>query len=524
MISLLLLSAIVIFPCALVFKTLWDFFRDPLRLRGYPSPSIWAALTPLWLMNQSFRERRSRAIYEQHKRLGDVVRIAPRHVSINDPRAIKDIYGHQAIDKVNKDVFYTHLKGEHWDIVQVPDRGEHTRKRKYLAHAFALKTVVSMEPVIHENASRLLQGIERHCDARKLDDTATINIRQWFNFFTLDVIADMAMGIKLGFCETGSDASWAETKGGNVYPLKSTIDTLQQGVRYSVTLAQGSSERWHKFLKSLLEINGYVKRLIRAQDADDFTNFSLHKVKTRIENGGPDRPSNDFFGNILEDPRTGESRNLPFMEMVIDGIVLLNAGSDTTASALTSGIYFLMKTPDALAKLRQEVDQALPPDTMLAPYNLVKDLRYLRACIDETLRLRPPIAYGLQRQVTAPEGITIAGRHFKQGTTVAVPTFAVHRREDLYVDAERYNPDRWLDTSNPQQIKNLVDFTIPFSQGPRACLGRNIAIVEQQILISTLVHRYDFEFVHPEQELKIFERFNSNPGPMPVRVSRRVRS
>ncbi|OQV08714.1 hypothetical protein CLAIMM_12942 [Cladophialophora immunda] len=516
-ISVLCLSAV----CYVLAKPVWDYFYDPLDLRKYPAPNVWAAATPLWLMRQSWLQRRSRAIWEQHKRLGDIVRIGPKSVSINDPRAIKEIYGHQAIDKVNKDTFYELLKGEHYDIVQVPDRAEHTRKRKYLANAFALKTVVEMEPVIRENASRLIQTFDRACNAVK-EEANPIDIRLWFNFFTLDVIADMSMGIKLGFCQNGSDASWAQGRTGPVYVLRSTINTLQQGVRFSVTLAQGSSKMWHRFWKDLLEANATIKRWIHAQDADDFTNFCLHKVRTRIAQGSPDRPSKDFFGNILADPRTGKPRNLPFMEMVIDAIVLLNAGSDTTAAALSSGMYFLISHPQYFRKLREELDQVLPNDTAIAPYGLVKDLKFLRACIDETLRLRPPIAYGLQRIVTAPEGVTLAGRHFKHGTTVAVPTYAVHRKEELYVDAESYNPDRWLDDSDPQQIQNLREYTIPFSAGPRACLGRNIAIVEQQILVASLVFRYDFQLLEPNQGLEILERFNSNPGPLPVRISRRA--
>ncbi|RFU31983.1 hypothetical protein B7463_g4377, partial [Scytalidium lignicola] len=230
----------------------------------------------------------------------------------------------------------------------------------------------------------------------------------------------------------------------------------------------------------------------------------------------------DFFYNILHDKQNNNTpRDLPLAELLADATTMLNAGSDTTAAAITSGIYFLISNPPVLHKLRQELDEVLGEDTTIVKYDQVKSLPYLRACIDETLRLRPPIAYGLQRKVVKPEGQYIAGRHFKCNTTISVPTFAIHRKDSLYVDPEKYNPGRWLDTDNPQQIENLKNFTIPFSTGPRACLGRNIAIVEQQIMIASIVNRHDFEFVEENQKLEIFERFNSNPGAMPVRIRRR---
>ncbi|RFU31982.1 hypothetical protein B7463_g4376, partial [Scytalidium lignicola] len=175
-------------------------------------------------MKQTMMQRRSQAIYDQHKRLGDVVRVGPRHVSLNDPVAIKDIYGHQAIGRMQKDEFYEMIKGQAYEITQVPGVEEHSRRRRYLAHAFSLRTVVSMEPVIHDNAMNLINALDKFCE--KSNDLSSVNVRMWFNYFTLDVIGDMAMGLKFGFLKNGSDASVAQRNSGLVYNVKSTINIL----------------------------------------------------------------------------------------------------------------------------------------------------------------------------------------------------------------------------------------------------------------------------------------------------------
>jgi hypothetical protein len=99
----------------------------------------------------------------------------------NDPRAVKDIYGVTALARVAKDDFYDRLAGEHHDLVLVRDRPEHARRRKALTNAFALKTVVNMEPVISDKARQLLEQIDRRCDGVEGDKEAfgLINIRRW---------------------------------------------------------------------------------------------------------------------------------------------------------------------------------------------------------------------------------------------------------------------------------------------------------------------------------------------------------
>lgn len=228
------------------------------------------------------------------------------------------------------------------------------------------------------------------------------------------------------------------------------------------------------------------------------------------------------MSKVLQD-RDGRDRCLPFGQLVAESLVFMNAGSDTTAAGLSSTLYYLLSNPTCISKLRAEVDSriALSDDRDIVPYELVRDLPYLRACIDEALRLRPPIPYPLQRLVVSPEGAVIAGHFVKQGTVVAVAPYSIHRTESLFPDPDAYNPDRWINQDDPEQIQNLKAYNIVFSQGPRQCLGRHIAIVELQIIISSLTRRYDMELMYEGQELLIYDRFNGNPGPLPIRIRRR---
>ncbi|KAH7161004.1 cytochrome P450 [Dactylonectria macrodidyma] len=517
----LVLAFVVTLPVLYTLKILIiDYVLDPLGLRKYPSPNFFAATTPLWLLRETWFERRSKAIHEQHQRLGDIVRVGANQLIFNIPEAVTDIYSHSAARKLEKDVFYDAIAGDTHDIVNTRDRGDHSQRRKYLSNAFALRTVVDMEPVIRDNFQRLLDRIDTFIttDPEGKGDQV-LDIRRWLNYFTLDVIGDMAFGLPMGFVRKGSDSKEGQTLDGVLYDVCSTIDALHLGARSSVTVAQIASPQVAQHVKHLLRCTTWLRNVSGAQHASDFEAVYIHQLRRRLDKGIPDRPSQDFMSKVLED-RDGKSRHLPFPQLVAEAGVFMSAGSDTTTSALSSTLYFLLSNPKCLQKLQEEVETriSLTEPCDIISYDLVRDLPYLRACIDETMRLRPPLAYPLQRLVVSPEGVMIAGHHVKPGTVVAVSPYTIHRNKTLYPNPDEFNPDRWFD---PAQTENLKRYNIVFSQGPRQCLGRHIAIVELQILVSSLTRRYDMQLAHQDQDLLVFDRFISNVGPLPILIKRR---
>ncbi|KAL2825685.1 cytochrome P450 [Aspergillus pseudoustus] len=543
--------AVLSFFFFLVIKPLLTYLRDPLNLRKYPSPSPLTALSSLWLVHATWSQKRTRIIHAAHQRLGDVIRVSPNHLLFNDPAAIKDIYGVLAASQgVNKDEFYDRVAGDAHDLVQLRDRGEHGRRRKALANAFAAKTVVNMEAVIRNALRELLVRIDKVVDEKSGDgdEIPVVNLRLWFNYFTLDVIGDMGFGVPMGFVRSLSDATVAESQGGRTYAVASLITSLHSGVRYGLSLGNLHSHALIQFAKRLVSFIPPLAARLGSVGGSDFEDICIRKLRQRIDQGPPTRSSGDFMGFILDDASpvengkatvqkgggASEISHATFRSLVADSMMMMNAGSDTTASALTSTTWFLLQNPHALDRLRRELADAaagnLAVDSAAAqqedaifPYETVKDLPFLRACIDETLRLRPPLAYALPRLVSRPT--TIAGHTVLPGTVVAVSPYSIHRHASLFRDPDAYRPERWVDfdAEFPQQREDLKKYNIVFSQGSRACIGRHLAIVELQILVATFVMRYELELVGGSKAgLEIFDRFNSNPGPMFVGLRRRV--
>lgn len=179
-------------------------------------------------------------------------------------------------------------------------------------------------------------------------------------------------------------------------------------------------------------------------------------------------------------------------------------------------MYMLLKNPRCLAKLREEIDQVADDDEGVIPHDKVKHLPYLRACIDEAMRIYPPTTFGLPRK-TPPEGCTIFGDFIPGNTSVSMSSYVAHRDEKVFSDPEVYYPERWLG----EEGKQLQTSFIAFSIGARGCIGRNISYLEQLLVTSAMVHRYEFALPSPDWEQQRYEHFNLVPGLLPLKVWRR---
>lgn len=142
---------------------------------------------------------------------------------------------------------------------------------------------------------------------------------------------------------------------------------------------------------------------------------------------------------------------------------------------------------------------------------------FLRACLDESLRLWPPTSHGLPR-LTPSEGVNISGEWIPGGVTVSMSAFVVHRDPEIFPEPEEFRPDRWLGDAG----KDLGPFFVAFSAGARGCIGRNISYLEQTVGLATMVHRYNIELANPSFEPERRETFNLHLNELPVRLTLRT--
>jgi cytochrome P450 len=131
----------------------------------------------------------------------------------------------------------------------------------------------------------------------------------------------------------------------------------------------------------------------------------------------------------------------------------------------------------------------------------VKNLPYLRACLDEAMRLTPPVATDLIRR-TPPEGARIDGKVIPGDTNVSIAAYTEHCGPTVFEEPEAYCPERWL-AKGSDHLKDMLAIFIPFSAGTRGCIGRNVSILMQVVYITTMVYHYEFALPNKTQEMAL---------------------
>jgi cytochrome P450 len=488
-----------------------EYYRDPWDLRKFPSPSI-AGFSSSWVMYHCWHKHRTLSVEAAHESLGDIIRIQPDHVSFANGDAIDQIHGHGRA--MMKSAFYDTLKAPTSmpSMFDSRDRVEHGLKRKYVAHVFAPKTVKELEFVVDETTQTLLDVMDELAAEK---EAQWVDLLVWVRFYALDIISNLGFGHEANCLKRGSDIVEAESfDSGKKYEI-SAVRGIYDGGAYNVFW--GQCPKWMWLTKTL---TCWTRGRFYA---DAFYNVSHAMTRRRVPQEDLEELEKgrrkDLMQRLLIN-RKGSAMNLEFDELVAEAAVLMVAGSDTSGTGLINTLIYLAQNPSCMAKARAEVDAAVPAEAAVVQNDDVEGLPYLRACIDESLRLRPPNAYGLPR--TVPKGgATIQGHYFKEGTTVSVSTLNVHHSEKYFHDAKRFKPERWLD-KDTEEYQNLKKYVVPFSFGSRACIGRSIAFLELQVTIASVIHRFDLEMKDPEKPVPMIERFNTNPAYFWVKIRPRV--
>ncbi|KAH7213259.1 cytochrome P450 [Fusarium redolens] len=474
-------------------RVVYGVFTSWYRLRSFPGPFV-AAVSKLWIVRGVLNKSLHLDLKQVCEEYGSFVRVSPNDIvtdsldhalamsSVRSPYRRSEIYSN-----VKFDFEMDHVFSER-------DENRHQSLRRKLSAGYSGKENTHLEAGIDGQIRILVDLI----DSKYLSTQSskrTLEFSRLAQFFTLDVITEVAFGQAFGFLSRDEDINGychVAEQALPVFEWLGVFGTLNKMIRLpgirNLTMPRPTDKTGVGMMM------GYAKKIVSER-------FDSTKV-----------PRDDMLGSF-------ERHGLSSREAETEATLQIMAGSDTTVTALRSTLLFIMTNPVIYAKVQKELEAAYQDQDILTAQGIICDaatqkLTYLLACIRESIRMLPPAFAMLQKQ-TPPEGDLLPdGRFIPGGTRVGTCVYGIVRSKAIFgEDADVYRPERWIEADNaanldPENNTSSAKVTyrrmiqaadIVFGSGRYQCLGKTVAMFELRKTLATLLHRYDIVSVNPSQ-------------------------
>lgn len=380
-----------------------------------------------------------------------------------------DIYNNQRVTKSH--IYGLTITSGNPSIFNVLDRQVHRNKRKLIGQAITDKAMRSFEPTMLEQVNvfinQLLLASQRSVPVNMTDVTKRLGV---------DVVGHLAFG----------------------YALNMQTDPRYRFVLQGLAISTYQSNSFMQFpalkklgLHNLLLLAGFSKRMKYRQMLQEMITSRLSQDK----HARTDLYS--FVADHLDDPSNGVTTS----ELWSEALFFFPAGGDTTTTAMSSLFFYLSRNSHVYDRLAAEIRQTFANDSEIRGGASLASCRYLRACIDEALRICPPVSGTLWRELYPEEQgkpFIVDGHVIPARTQVGVNIYALHHNEEYFSDSFAFRPERWL-VEDESTLSRMHSAFGPFSLGPRGCAGKAMAYLEASLVIAKTIWRFDFE-VAPGKE------------------------
>ncbi|KAF2792082.1 cytochrome P450 4F3 omega-hydroxylase [Melanomma pulvis-pyrius CBS 109.77] len=459
----LLVFLVALPPSYLLLRALYRITFHPLC--AFPGPKL-RAISHLPHAYYGSQGIQAVAVRDLHRQYGEVVRIAPDLLSFMTPSSWKDIHGHAASKKFPK-FGYFKVRADAQPLLTAEDK-DYPRQRAALSHGFSDRAIAGQEWTLKKQIDVFIKKLGEKASAHEVT-----NMSEWFSWLTFDIVGEFTLSMKFGCVESGENHPWVSTlvKWFRATSFAANANAFGIFAPFVMLFAN---------IKDLMGIKIHLQR-------------SAEKVRERLEQGEVSGKA-DIWSYVL---RAQGDKSLTMGEMEVNAAALLVAATAPVSDTLSGAVYLLAKNRDKLVKLREEVDGLAKSEEDITMV-LTGKMTYLMAVINESLRCYTPTPGGGRRKAP-PEGATVSGYFVPGGTIVCVYQLPAFTLPNNFALPETFLPERWLPADHPDRpnatLSDKQEVFQPFSVGPKACLGKGMALAEIKFILARLVWHFDFELV-----------------------------
>ncbi|KAM9309981.1 cytochrome P450 4B1-like [Pholidichthys leucotaenia] len=340
------------------------------------------------------------------------------------------------------------------------------RHRRLLTPGFHYDVLKPYVKLMSESANIMLNKWQCYAATNE-----TFEMFEHVSLKTLDSILKCVFSCKTN-CQT-QDGKNAYIKA--VYELSYLINLRVMIFPYHSNLLFHLSPHGFRYRKARRVAHNYTEEIIRKRKEE----LKDEKELSRIQS----KRYLDFL-DILLSAKDEKQKGLSDKNLRAEVDTFLFEGHDTTASGISFTLYCLACNPEHQKICRKEIIAALGDKDIMEWEDLSK-IPYITMCIKESLHLYPPIP-GMSRTIT--KSITFPdGRTLPPWSRIATDVYGLHRNKTVWENPDVFEPLRFL----PENVAKRPPCTfVPFSAGPRNCIGQNFAMNEMKVVIALALKRY----------------------------------
>ncbi|XP_061191272.1 cytochrome P450 4V2-like isoform X2 [Saccostrea echinata] len=360
-------------------------------------------------------------------------------------------------------------------------------RRRMLTPTFHFKILNDFVGVFHDQATIMVKKLSEVADGREF------NIFNYITLCALDIICETAMGRTVD-AQSNSESDYVKS----VYKMTELVLQRQRTPWYWPDFLYNTIGYGKEHDRCLQILHGFTKKVIK-EKMESQTEESRHSMEEMLSQ------------HSEEDMYRSKGQRLAFLDMLLckteDGSQLsmedireevdtfMFEGHDTTAAAMNWAVHLIGADPQVQAKVHEEMDQVFGDSDRPATMNDLKEMRYLECCIKEALRLFPSVPF-FGRKLT--EDCQFDEYKIPKGTTVIITPPGLHRDTRYFPDPEKFDPDRF---SPENSLKRHPYSYVPFSAGPRNCIGQKFALLEEKVMLSNIFRKFSVTSKQTREEL-----------------------
>ncbi|CAL8331176.1 unnamed protein product [Lota lota] len=363
------------------------------------------------------------------------------------------------------------------------------QRRKMLTPTFHFSILVEFLEVMNEQADILVEKLGREVGE------APFNCFQHITLCALDIICETAMGKKM-YAQSNSESDYVHS----VYKMSDIITRRQRMPWFWWDLSYnlfGEGLEHNRRLKTLHAVTSNV-----IHERADHLSLEEGDTDSVSEKGTKKRRA--FLDMLLNTVDEGGNK-LTHKDIQEEVDTFMFEGHDTTAAAMNWTVHLLGSHPEVQRKVHQELQEVFGGSERPITMEDLKELKYLDCVIKESLRIFPSVPFFAR---TLCDDIVINGFKVPKGVNAIVLTYALHRDPRYFPNPEEFQPERFL----PENSVGRPPYAyIPFSAGLRNCIGQRFAMMEEKVVLASILRSFNIEACQRREELNPFAELILRP-------------